>query len=175
MPSTASPRPCASSVRHPDDPDLQLLPGDGHHDRGPRSAQRRCHSVHRYDNVRYKRQPEAWNMRLVIGMATVLGVLGPIAALACSASPRTYTTSIALSPDPDVPDAFCGRVVAPIFLTRTCGLFWSEPRPARDPFGGRAQRRSHRLHARPVRDLHAVPRAGTGCSSCGPMHWCGSS
>jgi len=33
-----------------------------------------------YDNVHYKRQPEAWNMRLVIGMACVLGVVGPIAA-----------------------------------------------------------------------------------------------
>ena len=33
-----------------------------------------------YDNVRYKNQPEAWNMRLVLGIATVLGVVGPIAA-----------------------------------------------------------------------------------------------
>jgi H+-transporting ATPase len=33
-----------------------------------------------YDNVHYKDQPEAWNMRLVLGMATVLGVVGPVAA-----------------------------------------------------------------------------------------------
>jgi H+-transporting ATPase len=33
-----------------------------------------------YDNVHYKDQPEAWNMRLVLGMATVLGIVGPIAA-----------------------------------------------------------------------------------------------
>ena len=33
-----------------------------------------------YDNVHYEKQPEAWNMRLVIGMATVLGVVGPVAA-----------------------------------------------------------------------------------------------
>jgi len=33
-----------------------------------------------YDNVKYKDQPEAWNMRLVLGIATVLGVVGPIAA-----------------------------------------------------------------------------------------------
>jgi H+-transporting ATPase len=33
-----------------------------------------------YDNVHYKDQPEAWNMRLVLGIATVLGVVGPIAA-----------------------------------------------------------------------------------------------
>jgi H+-transporting ATPase len=33
-----------------------------------------------YDNVHYKNAPEAWNMRLVLGVATVLGVVGPIAA-----------------------------------------------------------------------------------------------
>ena len=33
-----------------------------------------------YDNVRYANKPEAWNMRLVLGIATVLGVVGPIAA-----------------------------------------------------------------------------------------------
>ena len=33
-----------------------------------------------YDNVRYRNQPEAWNMRLVLGIATVLGLVGPIAA-----------------------------------------------------------------------------------------------
>ncbi len=35
-----------------------------------------------YDNVQYKNSPEAWNMRLVLGIATVLGVIGPIAAFA---------------------------------------------------------------------------------------------
>ena len=29
-----------------------------------------------YDNVRYKDQPEAWNMRLVLGISTVLGIAG---------------------------------------------------------------------------------------------------
>jgi len=33
-----------------------------------------------YDNVHYKNQPEAWNMRMVLGIATVLGIVGPIAA-----------------------------------------------------------------------------------------------
>ena len=33
-----------------------------------------------YDNVHYNDQPEAWNMRLVLGVSTVLGVIGPIAA-----------------------------------------------------------------------------------------------
>jgi H+-transporting ATPase len=34
-----------------------------------------------YDNVRYRNQPEAWNMRLVLSMATLLGVIGPVAAM----------------------------------------------------------------------------------------------
>src|SRR6202046_5367948 len=33
-----------------------------------------------YDNVHYKDQPEAWNMRMVLGVATVLGVIGVLAA-----------------------------------------------------------------------------------------------
>ena len=33
-----------------------------------------------YDNVTYRNQPEAWNMRVVLGVATVLGLVGPIAA-----------------------------------------------------------------------------------------------
>jgi H+-transporting ATPase len=33
-----------------------------------------------YDNVHYKNQPEVWNMREVLGIATVLGIVGPIAA-----------------------------------------------------------------------------------------------
>jgi H+-transporting ATPase len=33
-----------------------------------------------YDNVRYRSRPEAWNMRVVLGMATILGVVGPVAS-----------------------------------------------------------------------------------------------
>ena len=33
-----------------------------------------------YDKVHYKNKPEAWNMRVVLGVATVLGLVGPIAA-----------------------------------------------------------------------------------------------
>jgi H+-transporting ATPase len=33
-----------------------------------------------YDNVHYKDKPEAWNMKMVLGISTVLGVIGVIAA-----------------------------------------------------------------------------------------------
>jgi H+-transporting ATPase len=33
-----------------------------------------------YDNVHYKDKPEAWNMRMVLGISTVLGIIGVVAA-----------------------------------------------------------------------------------------------
>jgi len=83
-----------------------------------------------YDNVRYRNQPEAWNMRLVLGIATVLGIVGPIAAFGMfylgdevfhldHAHIQTLmylTLSVA------------GHLT--IFLARTRGPFWSI-RPAR--------------------------------------------
>jgi H+-transporting ATPase len=33
-----------------------------------------------YDNVHYKDKPEAWNMRMVLGIATVLGLIGVVSA-----------------------------------------------------------------------------------------------
>jgi hypothetical protein len=33
-----------------------------------------------YDNVHYRAAPEAWNMRLVLGISTVLGVIGVVSA-----------------------------------------------------------------------------------------------
>jgi H+-transporting ATPase len=35
-----------------------------------------------YDNVQYKNQPEAWNMRMVLGISTVLGIIGVVSAFA---------------------------------------------------------------------------------------------
>lgn len=31
-----------------------------------------------YDNVKYRKKPEAWNMRVVLGIATVLGITGVV-------------------------------------------------------------------------------------------------
>ena len=63
-----------------------------------------------YDNVQYKDEPEAWNMRLVLGIATVLGVVGadrrvwPVLSWRARISPRPPA-----SPDADVSDAVGGR------------------------------------------------------------------
>jgi H+-transporting ATPase len=83
-----------------------------------------------YDNVHYKDEPEAWNMRLVLGISTVLGVVGPIAAFGLFylgdrvfdlGHPRLQTLMYLML-------SVAGHLT--IFLTRTRGPFWSI-RPAR--------------------------------------------
>ena len=83
-----------------------------------------------YDNVRYKDQPESWNMRLVLGIATVLGVLGPIAAfgLFFLGDKVFHLDHPHLQPMMYLMLSVAGHLT--IFLTRTRGPFWSIP-PAR--------------------------------------------
>jgi H+-transporting ATPase len=82
-----------------------------------------------YDNVRYRDQPEAWNMRVVLGVATVLGLVGPIAAFGLFYlgdqvfhldRPHLQTLMYLLL-------SVAGHLT--IFQTRTRGPFWSV-RPA---------------------------------------------
>ena len=83
-----------------------------------------------YDNVVYKDQPEAWNMRLVLGMATVLGVVGPIAAFGLFyLGQHVFDLNHAhLQTLMYLLLSVAGSLT--IFLTRTRGPFWSI-RPAR--------------------------------------------
>ena len=82
-----------------------------------------------YDNVRYRNQPEAWNMRLVLGIATVLGLVGPIAAFGLFflgdrvfhlGHPQLQTMMYLML-------SVAGHLT--IFQTRTRGPWWST-RPA---------------------------------------------
>jgi H+-transporting ATPase len=83
-----------------------------------------------YDNVHYKDQPEAWNMRLVIGIATVLGVVGPIAAfgLFYLGDKVFHLNHLHLQTLMYLMLSVAGSLT--IYLTRTRGPFWSI-RPAR--------------------------------------------
>ncbi len=83
-----------------------------------------------YDNVHESDRPEAWNMRLVLGIATVLGVVGPVAAFGLFYLgdrvfhlPRAQLQTLMY-----LMLSVAGHLT--IFLTRTRGPFWSI-RPAR--------------------------------------------
>jgi H+-transporting ATPase len=83
-----------------------------------------------YDNVHYKDEPEAWNMRLVLGIASVLGIVGPIAAFGLFfLGDRVFHLDRPhLQPMMYLMLSVAGHLT--IFLTRTRGAFWSI-RPAK--------------------------------------------
>ena len=83
-----------------------------------------------YDNVHYKDQPETWNMRMVLGISTVLGVIGVVSAFGLF-----YLGERVFHLDREhiqtlmyLKLSVAGHLT--IFLTRTRGPFWSI-RPAR--------------------------------------------
>ena len=83
-----------------------------------------------YDNVQYRNAPEAWNMRVVLGVSTVLGVLGVIAAfgLFFLAERVLHIDRPHIQTMMYLKLSVAGHLT--IFLTRTRGPFWSI-RPAR--------------------------------------------
>jgi H+-transporting ATPase len=83
-----------------------------------------------YDKVRYRNQPEAWNMRVVLGVSTVLGVIGTVAAfglfylgLNIFHLDHAHVQTLMY-----LKLSVAGHLT--IFLTRTRGPFWSI-RPAK--------------------------------------------
>jgi H+-transporting ATPase len=83
-----------------------------------------------YDNVHYKDQPEAWNMRMVLGISTVLGIIGVVSAFGLF-----FLAERVFHIDRDhiqtlmyLKLSVAGHLT--IFLTRTRGRFWTI-RPAR--------------------------------------------
>ena len=83
-----------------------------------------------YDNVRARNQPESWDMRMVLTIATVLGLVGPIAAFGLFYlgdhvfhidRPQLQTMMYLLL-------SVAGHLT--IFQTRTRGAWWTV-RPAR--------------------------------------------
>jgi H+-transporting ATPase len=83
-----------------------------------------------YDNVHYSDKPEAWNMRLVLGISTVLGVIGVAAAFGLFyLGERVFHFDHAhVQTLMYLKLSIAGHLT--IFLTRTRGPFWSI-RPAR--------------------------------------------
>ena len=83
-----------------------------------------------YDNVHYKDKPEAWSMRMVLGVATVLGVIGVVSAFVLFyLGERVFHLDRAhIQTLMYLKLSVAGHLT--IFLTRTRGPFWSI-RPAR--------------------------------------------
>ena len=83
-----------------------------------------------YDNVHYTNEPEAWNMRMVLGVATVLGVIGVASAFGLFyLGERVFHLDRAhIQTLIYLKLSVAGHLT--IFLTRTRGPFWSI-RPAK--------------------------------------------
>lgn len=78
-----------------------------------------------YDNVHYKNQPEAWNMRVVLGVSATLGVIGVVSAFGLFylgervfGLDRAHIQTLLY-----LKLSVAGHLT--IFLTRTRGPFWS--------------------------------------------------
>jgi H+-transporting ATPase len=83
-----------------------------------------------YDNVHYKDKPESWNMRMVLGISTVLGVIGVVSAFGLFyLGERVFHLDRAhIQTLMYLKLSVAGHLT--IFLTRTRGPFWSI-RPAK--------------------------------------------
>jgi H+-transporting ATPase len=83
-----------------------------------------------YDNVHFKDRPEAWNMHMVLGVATVLGVIGVVSAFGLFyLGERVFHLDRAhIQTLMYLKLSVAGHLT--IFLTRTRGPLWSI-RPAR--------------------------------------------
>ena len=83
-----------------------------------------------YDRVHYKNTPEAWNMRMVLGIATVLGLIGVVASFGLF-----YLGERVFELNRDLIQSLMYLKLSvagdlTIFITRTRGPFWST-RPAK--------------------------------------------
>jgi H+-transporting ATPase len=78
-----------------------------------------------YDNVQYHNKPERWNMKAVLGMATVLGVIGVIFSFAL----LFIGMHVLHLKTEEITSFMFLQLVAmgtfTLFLTRTRGHFWS--------------------------------------------------
>ncbi len=78
-----------------------------------------------YDNVKYSKEPERWNMRIILGIATVLGVLGVLESFGI-----LYIGWVVLGLSREVLQSFiylklsvAGHLT--VFMARTRDHFWS--------------------------------------------------
>jgi H+-transporting ATPase len=78
-----------------------------------------------YDNVKYSKKPEKWNMFVILGIATILGIVGVFSTFGI-----LYIGKEMLNLDPELLQSFiylklsvAGHLT--VFVARTRGHFWS--------------------------------------------------
>jgi len=119
-----------------------------------------------YDNVHYKDQPEAWNMRLVLGMASVLGIVGPVAAFGLFylgdrvfhlGHPQLQTLMYLMLSVAATPDDLPGRTPRPVLVNPPCS----------NSLDGRGWHTDAGNPHRGIRNLHDPARVGLGSPRVG--------
>ena len=78
-----------------------------------------------FDNVKYSNKPEKWNMRVVLGVATVLGIAGVISSFGIFyiGEEILHMTRECIQPFIYLKLSVAGHLT--LFVTRTRGPFWS--------------------------------------------------
>jgi len=114
-----------------------------------------------YDNVHYKDQPEAWNMHMVLGVATALGVIGVISAFGLFyLGERVFHLDRAhIQTLIYLKLSVAGHLT--IFLTRTRGRFLVHT-PRQDFVDSCARHANRGDVDRGLRTVHDAPRLGLG-------------
>ena len=114
-----------------------------------------------YDNVHYKDKPEAWNMRMVLGISTVLGVIGVIAAFGLFyLGERVFRVRPSAHPDADVSEAVRGRTSDHFPHAHAGSVLVHTPRAY--PLGGGARHANRGHFDRGVRAVYDAAGLGLG-------------
>ena len=119
-----------------------------------------------YDNVIYRNKPEAWDMRTVLGISTVLGVVGVISAFGLFyLGERVFHLDRAhIQTLMYLKLSVAGHLT--IFLTRTRGPFWSI-RPAKILLARGGRHADLGDPDRGLRAVHDAARLGLGAVRLG--------
>jgi len=114
-----------------------------------------------YDNVLYKNKPEAWNMRLVLAISTVLGVIGVIAAFALFyLGERVFHFDRLHVQTLIVPEAFGGRALDHLPHANTRSILVHTPRA--DSMDSGAWHTDHSNIDRGLWAIHGAARLEVG-------------
>ena len=118
-----------------------------------------------YDNVHYKDKPEAWNMRMVLGISTVLGVIGVVSAFGLFYLGERVFNLDRAHPDSNVFETVRGGTSDDLPDADARPLLVDPPRA--NSLGGRARHANRGDVDRRLWTVHDAPRLGLGAVRLG--------